>query len=208
MKLKKTRTLRAHQKKRPSPTLVSKDHEGDRQDGHTDRLNAYTKRALELSRTGHIYADIAKAIAQEFQLERVPCVATIHNWLTKGDLAYERDIAALRYELRMMQFNRLEKLLVYKWLPIAMAHSLEITRWKMVAGALQPELDARSLAEQLRATDQVVKIMGRQAKLLGLDLQDAIDHKKDGPKTLQELSGQEPMKALPMRSGIEGLEED
>ena len=48
----------------------------------------------------------------------------------------------------------------------------------------------------------------RQAKLLGLDLQDAIDHKKDGPKTLQELSGQEPMKALPMRSGIEGLEED
>ena len=79
----------------------------------------------------------------------------------------------------MMQFNQLEKLLIHKWLPIAMAHSLEITRWKTVAGALQPELDSRSLAEQPRATDQVVKIMRRQAKLLGLDLQDAIDHKKD-----------------------------
>ena len=91
----------------------------------------------------------------------------------------------------------------------------------MVEGELQPELDENAIKEQLDATSKCVSIMARQAKLLGLDLQQAVpDDKKDGPKTLQELQlwiinqvnhpspGGPPMKTIEMQSGVEGLEEE
>ena len=127
--------------------------------GHVDRLTAYQKKSLELSRLGHPYHVIAAMIAEEFQLERVPCIATVHNWIQKGDLAYTDDINHLRYTLRLQQFNRLESFLVHKWLPLAMAQSVEITRWKMVEGELQPELDENAIKEQLDATAKCVNIL-------------------------------------------------
>ena len=156
----------------------------DKQAGHADRLTAYQKKALELVRLGHTYADIAIKISDEFKLERVPCIATVHNRIQKGDLAYTQDIAHLRYTLRLEQFNRLEAFLVNKRLPLAMADHLKVTRWKMVEGEPQPDLDENAIQEQLDATSKCVSIMARQAKLLGLDLQQAVpDDKKDGPKT-------------------------
>ena len=47
-----------------------------------------------------------------------------------------------------------------------------------VQGELQPELCENAIDEQLKATIALVKIMDRQAKLMGLDLEKKVEENK------------------------------
>ena len=180
---KKRKSTRTHK-----ATLKQKDHVEDRSSmvGHEARLTAYIKRTMELNRKGHYLHEIAHIIAEEFNLDHVPNIATVCKWKATGLNAIDADIKALRMQFRLSQLEELE-ILKAKWMPIAAAQGLEIRRWKMEEGTLQPVLDENAVKEQIQATDQVVKILARQAKLLGLDLQEAMTEDGKGPKTLQEL---------------------
>ncbi len=173
------------QKGRPKThktTLVSKNRIKDRalSIGHEERLLAYKKRALILKRNGHYHHEIGDMIAQEFNLETIPAITTVAHWLKDGNDAVARDIQELQWQARIEQFTQLERM-KSKWLPLATAEALEITRWIRVEGVLQPELDEDAVKEQ------VVNIMTRQAKLLGLDIEKSIADTGEGPGSLQDL---------------------
>jgi len=170
-------------------TIKAKTHLAKRKadDGHADRLLTYVKRTLQLKRDGYYLQEIAYKIAEEFNLETVPHITTIAKWREHGNEAFKEDIKQLQGQLRIDQFNELESMKA-KWLPIAIAGNLEITRWVRIEGELQPELDERAIEEQLKATREVVNIMNRQAKLLGLDLEKSVNEETgEGPGSLQDL---------------------
>lgn len=146
--------------------------------GHVERLNALMKRTFELKTLDYTHNEIAHKVAEEFKLERVPSIVTISNWLDKANFAYTLDIEKLAFHLRIEAFNELEKM-KQKWLPLAMADSLKITRWFFTKDGPQPDLDERAVKEQIDATKAVVAIMARQAKLLGLDMEKKLENDKD-----------------------------
>lgn len=176
---------RSHTTRKKHPALKSKGHKGSPIAGNETRLHLYIKRTLELVAEGWPHHRIANQIHQEFNLERIPAITTVARWKASGFDALSSDIQELQTQLRIDQFNQLEDM-KSKWLPLATAERLELMRWKMVEGELQPELDENAIAEQVKANEQVIKIMTRQAKLLGLDLQPP-EHKDGTQMTFQEV---------------------
>jgi hypothetical protein len=200
----------SRRRKQPKPTITSIDHLGtSEQAGHVERLNLFTKRALELVRNGLTYAATAETIAAEFRLTRVPCVATIANWINKGDEAYRTDIEALRLQMRMDQVKKLERMLA-RWTPVALGNSGNMSSAQLKADA------GPSVGEQLEATKVSVKLLERMARLLGLDLQ-ALKENNDGIddrtamqlfiiRTINEQARPEPgREVLELKSGLEEL---
>lgn len=169
-------------------SAVGKDRIKDRalSIGHEERLASYKKRALILKRKGHYHHEIADIIADEFELETIPAITTVAHWLKDGNDAVAHDIQELQWQARIEQFGQLERLKA-KWMPIAVADELEIQRWRMQEGELQPFMDEDASKEQIEATKQVVSIMNRQAKLLGLDIEKSIAETGEGPGSLQDL---------------------
>lgn len=154
--------------------------------GHEARLAGYVSRTLQLKKLNYTHIEVGEIIAEEYKLTSIPPITTVADWYKKGMGAVREDIEELQWQMRLEAFSQLEKM-KSKWMPLAMAEHLEITRWKMVEGSSQPELDERAVEEQLKATREVVNIMSRQAKLLGLDLAQATSKDGDGPGSLQDL---------------------
>lgn len=169
-------------------TIKATTHLPDRhaEDGHEERLASFIKRTLQLKRDGYHYHEIGPIIASEYKLEVIPHFTTVAKWRRQGMNAFDKDILDLANQMRMDQWEELESM-KSKWLPIATAQALEIRRWKMVEGSLQPEMDEDALKEQLEATKQVVSICAAQAKLFGLNMEQAIASSGDGPESLQAL---------------------
>ena len=154
--------------------------------GNEERLSAYAKRALQLKRLGYYHYQIAEKIAEEFELEKEPAITTVADWLKKGDEAVSRDIEELKWQMRIEQYKELDRM-KSKFMAIACANELEIRRWQMVEGELQPVIDESAMKEQTDAARVVVQIMNRQARLLGLDMEKAITQTGEGPQDLQSL---------------------
>lgn len=169
---------RAKKNPKHQPTIPIEGSKPGSNLGHVDRLNAYCKRAHELKMLDWTHKEIAEKMCEEFQMVREPSIVTIANWLDKANFAFSLDIAKLAQQLRIEQFNELEKMKA-KWLPLATANSLEITRWIRVEGSQQPAMDEDAVKEQIDATKAVVLIMARQAKLLGLDIEKKLEDDKD-----------------------------
>lgn len=181
--------LKHKRKRKPvTATLTTVEHPKgrDAKAGHEERLPAFIKKSLDLKRKGLYLHEIAEAITKDFNLATVPHITTVANWIRQGNEAVKEDISHLQIQLRIDQFNDLERLKA-KWMRIATADEIKIQRWVMVEGARQPVIDEDATKEQLEATNAIVKIMQRQARLLGLDLEKAIEEKGDGPKSLQDL---------------------
>lgn len=182
------RKVHKHKRKPVTATLKTTSHPDGRksQNGHEERLPMFIKRTLQMRREGLYFHEIAEAIANEFKLESIPCIATVYNWNKQGMGLINEDILALQYQIRIDQFTDLEKMKA-KWMPIATANALEIRRWQMHEGELQPVMDENAVAEQIDATKAIVAIMARQAKLMGLDMEKAVAATGEGPESLQAL---------------------
>lgn len=163
--------------KKGTAAIQLKEHAGNpATTGHDARLLMYKKRAIELRALDHTLLEIAQMIYVEFQMERPPSLSTVHNWLESIYQDTKDDLLAIHWTLRFEQFKQLEKMKL-KWLAVANADELAIRRWVRTKEGEQPTLDENAVAEQLKATEAAVKIMARQARLFGLDLEQAI---KDG----------------------------
>lgn len=167
--------------------LIERKPDGDSIAGHEARLASFIKRTMELKRANYFHYEVAEMIAEEFKLESIPAIPTIASWYKQGMNAIREDFEEVAYQMRLEQFGQLEQM-KRKWLGIALADHLEIRRWVMEEGSLQPKMDEDATKEQLEATKQTIAIMARQAKLLGLDLGQAINKEDgEGPQTLQAL---------------------
>lgn len=186
--MKSIRKRGPNRKKKGECSIVSKDFAEGKppQNGHAERLDMYIKRSLELKRLGYLHHEVAEKLTQEFNLERTPSITSISVWINTGRAAFSEDIQRLQEDMRIEQFTDLEKM-KRKFLALANAEYLEITRWVMEEGSLQPKLDENAVKEQIDAGNLVIKIMTRQSKLLGLDLEKSVAKKGEGPSTLQEL---------------------
>lgn len=184
--VKKDKRKRRRCDRAKTPTLAIKGAKGNPMTGHEARLEAFVKRALELKRLNYYHHQVAEKIAEEFKLEVVPAITTVADWLKKGSEAVRRDIEELQWQMRIEQFKELDRLKA-KWMPLATANALEIQRWVIVEGELQPSMDENAIKEQVDATKAVVAIMNRQAKLLGLDMEKAVTPTGEGPGSLQDL---------------------
>jgi hypothetical protein len=169
-------------------SAISKDRKPDvpKHVGHEERLTAYQKMALDLKRKGHYHHQIADIVAIHFNLEYTPPITTVASWLKAGNDAVNRDIEELQWQMRLEQFKELETLKA-KWMPLAIAEELHVKRMEMQEGQLVPVIDEDATKEQLKATETLVKIMTRQASLLGLDIAKAVQHEGEGPQKLQDL---------------------
>lgn len=106
-------------------------------------------------------------------MERVPAVSTVAYWLDAAYRATDEDIKKLQWQWRMDSFMHLERM-KKKFMTLALTDDLEIQRWvRSKDGEMQPTIDENAIAEQLKATEVCVKIMARQARLFGLDLETA-----------------------------------
>lgn len=174
-------------RRKGAATLKPKNFVGKTaQAGHEERLASYIKRTLQLKQIGHPLYRIAQIISEEFNLEVIPHIATVALWRKQAMEAVTDDILVLQQQLRIDQFNELEQMKV-KWLAVATADDIQIQRWRMEEGELQPFMDENATKEQIEATKQVVNIMSRQAKLLGLDIEKSPAVTGEGPQDLQSL---------------------
>lgn len=154
--------------------------------GHEARMEVYIARTLALKRLNYYHYEIAEEIAKEFDLVDVPAITTIATWLQKGRSAIREDIEELAWQMRLEAFQELDRM-KRKFLQIACADELQIKRWAMIEGEMQPVLDENAVKEQLKAGQLVVQILARQAKLLGMDLEKSVTPQGEGPQSLSEL---------------------
>lgn len=140
--------------------------------GHDERLQAYIKRAMELKILDYTHFEIANKMWEEFQMERIPSISTVHGWLEKGYQKTDDDIKKMQWTWRMQQMERLERL-VAKWMPLALADELSIQRWIRTKEGPQPTIDENAIGEQLKASELLVKILAREGRLFGFDVESA-----------------------------------
>jgi hypothetical protein len=174
----------------------------------------YMKRAIELKRMDYTHFQIAQTMHVEFNMERRPAISTVSYWLDALYRHTDEEMKRVHCQFRAEQFEQLERL-KSKWLKIAMAQDLEIQRWINTKGGKQPTIEENAINEQLKATEAIVKIMARQARLLGLDVERA-GPQVDGAQDRQEMQlwiirqismmGVAPAEGSKMESGREVLE--
>lgn len=130
--------------------------------GNVERLEDKIRMSHELKARGFYNYEIADAIAERYGCDR-PDPSTVSNWLAAHRNAANEDIREFINEARLYHFKFLQEQL-RKWHAITMSKRF-------------------SRDEQMKALFAFLKIMERQARLLGLDLPQA---KTEGEATAWE----------------------
>lgn len=143
--------------------------DGKQQIGNEERLTLIVRRAVYLHGIeGKPYRVIAQQLKDEFKLANLPAASTICRWMKLGQAEFLDDINDMRKQLRIEQFNECEELKA-KWFAAANREIL-IVRHRMVDGKKIEIIDENAFNEQAKAATIYLKLMERQAKLIGLDL--------------------------------------
>lgn len=132
---------------------------------------AIRKHALE----GKPYRVIAEELWQEFKLEVCPSLTAVCRWIASAKEVLLHEISDLQIQLRMEQLNELEELKRPWW--EAATRNLLVRRTVMRDGRAIEEVDEDAFKEHEKAANVVIKLMERQARLLGLDLAGSDDNK-------------------------------
>lgn len=133
--------------------------------GHSEEIAIRDNRALELRIAGASFAQVASALGVS--------KSTAHDMVQRALAADMSRVADQREEYRALQLARLERLAQSYWLPATRGREVEVAV-KDPLGV--PKLDAAGqlVTEKVRvydyaAADRLIKVMERQARLLGLD---------------------------------------
>lgn len=121
--------------------------------GSKERLNKAQKKAkaLDLRLAGYTYAKIAEALGISD--------SSAHRYVSEGLDEANRDALEGAHKLRKVMNGRLEKLITALW---------------------KDALTADSIEERRRSIRELVKLLDRQAKLLGLDAPRVIEATLEG----------------------------
>ena len=101
-----------------------------------------------------------------------------------GEAEFFEDINDMRKQLRMEQFNECEEL-KREWHKAA-SRKIYVSRIKIVDGEPIEIVDEEAFKEQAKAAEIYLKLMERQAKLLGLDFA-GNEGEKDKQQSPQEI---------------------
>lgn len=147
----------------------------------------YMKRAVELKSLDYTHWQIAEALHKEFNMEKVPAISTVSYLLDGAYQLTDEEIKRMQWQWRLDQFKQLERLR-QKWMTLALTDELTIQRHgRDEQGEETLIMDENATAEQLKATNECVKIMARQARLFGLDLEKQIEKDDGGFANLQDM---------------------
>ena len=114
------------------------------------------------------YREIAKKLKEEFSLSYLPPIPTICRWMTIGKAEFLDDLTDMRNQLRFQQFNECEELKT-EWLQVALRNVL-VRRYEMHDGKQVEVIDEDPIKECSKGAEIYLKILDRQARLLGMDL--------------------------------------
>lgn len=144
------------------------------------------KRALELKRMDNTHFEICVALQQEFNLERLPGVSTVADLLDAAYRATDAEIKQIQWQWRMEQFEQLERAKM-KWFRLVTADEgdFKVRRIEGRGEDTAVILDENIIGEQIKANQEMVRIMARQARLFGLDLETAIKSEGEDVGNLQ-----------------------
>lgn len=143
-----------------------------------ERLSLIVRRAVYLHGIEcQPYRVIAQQLRDEFNLAFTPAISTICNWMAKGNAEFYDDIKELQKQIRLQQFEECEEL-KGKWFDAA-HRKIEVTRTRIQDGSPVEIVDENAFAEQARAAEIYLKLLARQAKLLGLDMETSTEGKND-----------------------------
>ena len=192
-KPRKSQALIQHAKPRLSDKL--KDRVAARTDlsppevkqqlGNEERISILSRRAVYLHGfEGRPYRVIATMLADEFKLVTVPSISSICEWLRVGKVEFMKDIVDMRMQIRLQQFDECEDL-KRQWFAAANRQIL-VARTKVIDGQPMEIIDENAFDEQAKALGGYIKLMERQAKLLGLDLS-GVEEEKGGKQSPQEI---------------------
>ena len=147
--------------------------------GAVERLHTKILRAWHLRSEGLFYHEIAKIIGEEFN-EKPVSQKCIMEWLDKYKEEFFKEIKEFQARSRMEQYMQMERM-KRKFLPIACLDELHVKRHVKAGeeGVIQV-IDENAFEEQRKASETVIKIMQRQANLMGLDLTKA-RNEEEGP---------------------------
>lgn len=136
--------------------------------GDDEAIQFVKTRALELYAIhGKSQREIPQLLVREFpSLKRAPCQKTVCFWIKDATLGQrtKQEVQQEFLERTHLQFRSLQA----KWMPIAMADSLDIQRTRIKDGERVTYIDEDSTKEQIEATKLVAKLFELEGKFIGV----------------------------------------
>jgi hypothetical protein len=129
--------------------------------------------------------EVAGILAKEFNCD-APSDASLSRWFADAQSAYLADIKSFRSARTMALLEQNDRLR-RKYMPIAIADELAITRYRNEDGETVAFTDENSYSEQVKAAEVVIRCAMVEMELLGLKGGGGIIEKKDDGQSMGDL---------------------
>ena len=151
----------------------------------SERLMPIVRRANELRSEGLYLREIATILGDEFKIS-IPSDASVSRWCADATRAYLADIKGFRAN-RTFELLQQNEALRRKFLPIALADELAITRYRKEKGEMVAFTDENAFVEQAKAAEVVIKCQKVEMELLGLKGGAGIIEQAGGEQSISDL---------------------
>lgn len=167
----------------PGPVRDGQPSEGMR--GEQEALAIRANRALELRMQGRTYTQIGEAL----QCSR----SVAHDYVQRALATDNARIREQRDEYRELHLQRIERLITGHWLAATRGEEREVPDLDPF-GVCRLAPDGSKLTKKVRvvdgaATDRVLRLLDREARLLGLDAPVRVAVSTDARTSLSDLIG-------------------
>lgn len=182
--------------------------------GALERQAALERRGMQLKIQGMALQEIAEALREEFELERVPSVPTVFAWIAE---AFTQSVQSMKQEGEAYTrlFMARSEAMIAKLMPYAMGNFV-VERTEVIDGERVKVIDANVLDERIKACGEVRKQGESVLKALGVTrpqaegekmttdgmkmfiLQSVTNHLEPGGKVI---SAEQAQTVLELRSG-------
>lgn len=162
--------------------FVRKTHNkkaGKRQ-GYAERRTECIEIAWRCKIDGYSERETCKIVQQELGLVDPPDYTTVNRWVNDALKEKAETIANLRDRFVTTEMFRLQRLM-RKWMPLATAPDLHVTRTEKSEGQVISVVDENGLKEQAKAAELVLKTIETARRILGVGLANS-EPGDEGPK--------------------------
>lgn len=148
----------------PAAVRATRKVGGNSLAGTDERLMLCKKLAYEMRMDDYPLVEIAETIAKQLNLEKVPSVPTVSEWITTSYNLIVGEVKEMAKQQMMVNAENLKKI-IKRYMPMAMG-SLHVEREETIDGFTIKVIDEKAFAEQMKAADLVGKTVERLHKLI------------------------------------------
>lgn len=147
--------------------------------GGAERFSMLASRAAELRCKEYGLAEIAIILKNEFNLDQAPCPESVCRYIKKVVTGALEQAQGLVLELRRDQHARITKLIRH-YEALLIPGKLHIVRTEKVRGETVTVMDEKPFDDQRKLLETVIHLLAREAKLMGLDIEQIPIGKSEG----------------------------